>query len=385
MRQQKILFISEAGPLPNTDGKRQRTYALVSSLSQKFNVDFLILGDLNSYRLAQSKFTGKNLRFLFLPNPPSLWYHLIYKMIGYSFYADNRLKTAIARLLAAENYEFVFSRYIGPVAHLPEGVKIVCDVDDDFHEINKTKIRQSRNVFRKIRFTQIYFVNILSYLFLLKRVDKRITVNSKNSKNSLYLPNLPFQVVLNGNLKLVSCSNSVIVYVGKLSYLPNEEGLSWFLQKVWPLLIAKMKITLVVVSSADSSNYDLNRLISTSPGVNYLGKVETLTDVYHSSAAVVAPVFQGSGTSIKVAEALLFGRPVFTNKFGARGYDDAVAQGQILIAEDPSVFANNIASFFLSRADIVKRQETIFTQAAINFSIGRWNSSLMDFLNFDND
>lgn len=55
------------------------------------------------------------------------------------------------------------------------------------------------------------------------------------------------------------------------------------------------------------------------PGVEIFGFVEDLDSLYEESLAVVAPVFSGSGTCIKVQETGLRGRTVFAAPFAARG------------------------------------------------------------------
>ena len=52
----RILFISSSGPLPNTDGKRQRTNAILKTLSSEYIVDFLVVDNLTEFQIATNAY-----------------------------------------------------------------------------------------------------------------------------------------------------------------------------------------------------------------------------------------------------------------------------------------------------------------------------------------
>ena len=56
------------------------------------------------------------------------------------------------------------------------------------------------------------------------------------------------------------------------------------------------------------------------PNVEPIGFVESLENAYANAALSVVPVYNGSGTNIKVAEALSYGRVVVGTEFAWRGY-----------------------------------------------------------------
>jgi hypothetical protein len=62
------------------------------------------------------------------------------------------------------------------------------------------------------------------------------------------------------------------------------------------------------------------------PGTELLGEVERVEDFYAEIDCAVAPVVGGSGMKVKLAEAVLAGRPVVTTPLGAAGYSPAVSR-----------------------------------------------------------
>ena len=73
------------------------------------------------------------------------------------------------------------------------------------------------------------------------------------------------------------------------------------------------------------------------------GYVEDLREAYGRCRVVVAPIRSGSGTSIKVLEAMYSGRPCVVTRFAARGLLDAVRDGETaLVADDDRAFARSV-------------------------------------------
>ncbi len=73
-------------------------------------------------------------------------------------------------------------------------------------------------------------------------------------------------------------------------------------------------------------------------GVCYLGRVPSVVPFYEQAHVVVVPVFEGSGTRLKVVEAVAHGRPVVSTRLGTEGLP-LTAGEHYLQAEDPATFA----------------------------------------------
>lgn len=103
-----------------------------------------------------------------------------------------------------------------------------------------------------------------------------------------------------------------ILFVGTGSYQPYEHGLSWFVREVLPRVRENVPAVFRAVGDRPARPLD-------GPGVEYVGRVESLRPFYERAHAVVVPVFYGSGTRLKVLEAMAYGRPVVSTPLGAEG------------------------------------------------------------------
>lgn len=106
-----------------------------------------------------------------------------------------------------------------------------------------------------------------------------------------------------------------LLFLGRLDWGPNRDGLKWFLKKVWPR-VDHGRFHLRVAGSGDSSW--LKSLLP-AKGATFHGFVDDIDELYRRCHAAVVPVFYGSGTRIKVVESYAKGRAVITTELGAQG------------------------------------------------------------------
>jgi polysaccharide biosynthesis protein PslH len=122
-----------------------------------------------------------------------------------------------------------------------------------------------------------------------------------------------------------------LLFVGTGNYVPYERGLAWFVRKVLPRIEAQTSVVLDVVGGPPDRPVQAK-------GVRYVGTVPSVEPFYRASHGVVVPVFEGSGTRLKILEAMAYGRPVISTSLGAEGLP-VVAGEHFLQADDPEGFA----------------------------------------------
>jgi glycosyltransferase involved in cell wall biosynthesis len=115
----------------------------------------------------------------------------------------------------------------------------------------------------------------------------------------------------------VKAAQFKVLFLGRLDWRPNKQGLIWFLENVWPGIVRKRSNAILAIAGVGDARW-LSRYHSL-PGVRILGKVDQVEPLYRSCALCVAPIFQGSGTRVKILEAARFARPVLSTALGAEG------------------------------------------------------------------
>lgn len=130
-------------------------------------------------------------------------------------------------------------------------------------------------------------------------------------------------------------SDPAMLFLGSFAYGPNQAGVSWLLEEVWPRVRERMPEARLLLAGPGS-----REKVGASPpaGVEALGFVEDLADAYGQARVACAPILAGGGTRLKIVEAAAYGRPVVSTTLGAEGLDLRAGE-HLLLADDPSEFA----------------------------------------------
>jgi glycosyltransferase involved in cell wall biosynthesis len=127
-------------------------------------------------------------------------------------------------------------------------------------------------------------------------------------------------------------------YLGALDWLPNREGLDWFIERVWPLVRERFAGAEFRVAGRNAPAAWLSRQ---EPGVSLLGEVEDARAFLAEQDVVVMPLLSGSGMRIKLLEALAMARPVVASSQAAEGVP-LVSGQHALLADEPAEFARAV-------------------------------------------
>jgi glycosyltransferase involved in cell wall biosynthesis len=131
---------------------------------------------------------------------------------------------------------------------------------------------------------------------------------------------------------------STVVYFGLLSTVPNVDGVIHFVQDIWPRIAeAHPEARCKIIGGRPPRSL----LALAGPRVELTGFVSDLRPHLAAAAAVVVPLRLGSGTRLKIVEAMAMGKPVVSTTLGAEGID-ALPGRDILIADEPPTFAASV-------------------------------------------
>lgn len=139
-----------------------------------------------------------------------------------------------------------------------------------------------------------------------------------------------------------------IVFTGVMDYLPNVEGVIWFVREIWPLIRARHPTAQFdIVGSRPTPAV---RLLASHDGVHVAGFVPDVRSYLSEARVCVAPLLIARGIQNKVLEAMATARPVVCTPQAAEGLD-AVRGEHLLVAEDARTFAHNVATLLQSPAE----------------------------------
>lgn len=129
------------------------------------------------------------------------------------------------------------------------------------------------------------------------------------------------------------------MYAGN-NHEANLKTVQWFLNKVKPLINKSINIR-IIGTIKDLVQYSDPKLFSRYREI-FVGEVPSLLKFYRRTRTILAPAIAGTGTSIKLIEALCAGKTVLTTTIGLRGLPKNTRSKDIYECNEPKEVAKAI-------------------------------------------
>jgi len=206
------------------------------------------------------------------------------------------------------------------LAHVAAGIsgdRVILDADDLHYMFLSQRAELASGLFRisvllESARTRRYEFSVFSRV-------RRVFV--ANAEDAARLRGTSVSLLPNG-VTLVSTPSvprdkKTLVYVGHFGWLPNVEGLWWFLDHVWgAILLAIPDAQLNVVGRRATPHVAGDRPLV---GVRFEADVPEVGSWFAGAVASIVPLLEGSGTRIKIVESLGYRTPVVSTPIGAAG------------------------------------------------------------------
>jgi glycosyltransferase involved in cell wall biosynthesis len=108
-----------------------------------------------------------------------------------------------------------------------------------------------------------------------------------------------------------------LLFVGAMDYSPNQDAVRWFIDEVLPKILSQYPTAEFHVLG-QFPPADITALHDDSTVIIH-GRVPSLDEFYSRATVVVAPIRQGSGTRLKVLEALNWGKALVATSTAVEG------------------------------------------------------------------
>ncbi|MCX8112086.1 MAG: glycosyltransferase family 4 protein [Bacteroidia bacterium] len=136
-----------------------------------------------------------------------------------------------------------------------------------------------------------------------------------------------------------------IGFIGGLDWMPNQQGIVWFLDKVWKPFRRKHPDAHLSIAGRNTPRW-LYRYADSHTHI--LGEVPNAQAFLHQHEIFIAPLFSGSGIRIKLIEAFATGRAVVATSIAA---ESLVYQAghEVLIADTPRAFLESLSLLYTDK------------------------------------
>jgi sugar transferase (PEP-CTERM/EpsH1 system associated) len=136
-----------------------------------------------------------------------------------------------------------------------------------------------------------------------------------------------------------------MVFTGSMDWIPNQQGILFFASDILPHIHAEVPDAELWIVGRYPSR-EIQQLAG--PRIHVTGRVDDIRPFLQNAPVYIVPLRSGSGTRIKIFEAMAMGKAVVSTALGAEGLP--VTHGQnILIANDPREFARSVVRILRDR------------------------------------
>ncbi len=146
-----------------------------------------------------------------------------------------------------------------------------------------------------------------------------------------------------------------ILFCGTLGSVANLEGLKWFYDHVWPTVSHAIPLLKLLVVGSGHPPPEMEQ-IKKDERIVFSGAVPDVAPWYNRASVAVVPLLTGSGTRLKILEAMAMGLPIVSTSIGAEGieYTDGT---DILIADSNTFFAKQLIGLVQDKMKRKKLQQ----------------------------
>ena len=337
--------------IPPKNGGALRCYHLCTELATYFDVTLITLQPASD--IVDTNF--KNITILNPAKPLNLdgFKTKLVNAIKYRWYMGTLKGPAEATVLdfypvlkqlsKTETFDYILMEHLSSMAlgkaiknWWPNALRIVDQHNVDhllYKQSHDLSIKKHKKTFNRLKHQESHMHTYADYFLACstKDVAKLFHLN-KNRIKGVVVPNGTTQK----NFVQRDFSEPSLIFCGSLDYVPNKNGLLWFYEMIWPKLKMTIKgITLTVIGRNGQDNTYAPLKID--PQINFIGEVKDVAPYYQKNNIAIVPLLKGSGTRLKILEAMSFGLPVISTSIGAEGID-YIENEHIIIANDPIAF-----------------------------------------------
>jgi len=355
-----ILILSIKNPYPPRDGGAIATLNMAMGLAGAGNnLTLLAMNTLKHYFRADKipREIREQIRMILVDadtsiKPGALLLNLFFSSEPYIAQRFNQKDFAarLTELLVSERFDVIqlegpyLASYL-PLIRKHSRAKLALRSHNIENEIWQRKSRNERRLIEKL-----YFMHLSGRIRrlekkLLAQTDILIPISDRDCRKLKKMgfsgPAMTIPTGLNASdyERVAPSIENSIFFIGSLDWMPNQEGLYWFIDEVLPYLSASGTPFTFHVAGRNAPEELISKLQD--PHIVFHGEVEDARTFMQHYEVMAVPLLTGSGIRIKIIEGMAMGKPVVTSIIGAEGIS-ALDRKQIFIANEPETFAQDL-------------------------------------------
>jgi sugar transferase (PEP-CTERM/EpsH1 system associated) len=363
----KILWVKAGGLVPLDSGGKIRSFHIASELAKMHEVTFFTFCSKDSsedQRTLSSTFHKVVIHPLKVRAGRGIGEALdyIWSFFGtlphsISKYCRPDVAGHLREVVAAGGYDVILCDFLSPAAAIPfdYGIPVVIFTHNVEATIWKRHMDVAENPIWRFVFKREYEKMRAAELYYLKRSKHVLTVSDTDTAmfardmDRVKITTIPTGVDIRYFQPVAGEEPGSLVFTGSMDWMPNVDGIVYFVEQILPLIRKKHpQATLWVVGRKPDRT--IRAMAERDSSIKVTGTVEDIRPYIAKGAVYIVPLRVGSGTRLKIFEAMAMGKAVVSTTIGAEGLP--VTSGvDVVLADTPERFANEVCRLLESPSE----------------------------------
>lgn len=384
------------------NGGMQRCFHLLHQLSRYFKVTAIIHQDLESFEKARSEYPSlNNVEVISTENYKDFTdvYSLLparmrnaLRFRWYSRSVSEKTDSSfllyfplLRKLLFKRKYDVVLLENLNTlnaaklIRRLSPGTKILFDAHNVDSELAAETMQghQNESMVNRIRERESSLYKYADAFIACSNKDKDtlLKMNDQKIRGGV----VPNGVTIHNGFPIKDDKSCSLIFCGSLHYPPNAEAMLWFYHDIWPLLVKQLpQLTLTIITDQVLPPQLEN--LTDDKSIYISGQVPDVKTFYNKATVAIVPLKSGSGTRLKILEAMSLGVPVVSTSKGAEGLD-YTNDRHLIVSDDARGFSEQLISLLNNKT----KQAEIIGQALLlvnhKYNWDAIGASLQGFIN----
>jgi glycosyltransferase involved in cell wall biosynthesis len=392
-----ILILSNKPPYPPKDGGAIAIFNLAKGLADSGHyVHILSMNTCKHQVNPEAMPLFPNIRFSFIDidtsiQPIKALFNLLFSSIPYNAerFISKDFLSLLETILQADNYNIVqlegpYLGYCIPLIRKYSNAKVVIRAHNIEYEIWERTALQEKNILKKLYLSILtkrlkqYEKNILQQSDIILPITSRDDEHLKNIgilKPGIVVP-VGIDIRKDSNSKT---SDNSILYIGALDWMPNQEGILWFINDVWPVIQKEEGHIILHIAGRNAPEW-LAKKLSSVKNVLFHGEVENAQDFIKQYGIMIVPLFSGSGMRVKIIEGMGLSKAIVTTPVGCEGID-AENGKHLFITDKADKYAEDVLDLLRCKDKAEEMGNTAFEFVTKEYSNQSIISKLNNFYN----
>jgi len=168
-----------------------------------------------------------------------------------------------------------------------------------------------------------------------------------------------------------------IFHLGGLDWLPNQEGIIWFLNNCWETILEELPSAHFFIAGRNAPIGFINK-IERYKGVIYCGEIKDSLNFIRTKGIMIVPILSGGGMRVKIVEGMALGKAIVSTPIGAEGIG-ATNGSEIIIASSPEEISTALISLLTNNEKASQMGQLAQQFAKLNFNNDLITRNLLSF------